>query len=196
MLGLAYIFIFLVYLLISVGVIAFVIRKAKERGIAGWKWGVPAAIVMYLIMFWDHIPTEIAHSYYCHKDARFKVYKTLEQWKKENPGVADTLKYQEFPDSEGDRNRYIRHLNQRFNSIFTRTPVFLSVKRLRHQIIDTSNNEVIAEYVDYSSGGSFHNANLLIDFKLWLANDTCEKDMKENLSFYDIQSKVTNIGDE
>jgi hypothetical protein len=35
--------------------------------------------------------TVAVHQYYCAKDAGFWVYKTLGQWKAENPGVMETL---------------------------------------------------------------------------------------------------------
>lgn len=196
MIGLIYIFAFIVYALLTILVSVYAARKARQRDIAGWKWGVPTAFVMYLIVFWDHVPTLVAHKYYCDKESGFKVHKTLEQWKRENPGAAETLTYQKFPESKGDRDRYVRHLNQRFDFIFTRTLVFLSVKQMKHQIIDTSNNEVLAEYIDYSSGGGFQNAHDLVDYKLWLVINSCERDMNENISFYDFQSDVTKIGDE
>lgn len=195
MIGLIYIFAFIVYALLTVLVSVYASRKARQRGIAGWKWGAPAAFLMYLIVFWDHIPTLVAHKYYCKKEAGFKVYKTLEEWQKENPGAAETLTYKEISDSEGDRNRYVRHLNQRFDSAFMRTPIFLSVKQLRHKIIDISNNEVIAEYVDYSSGGSFQNANTLTDYKLWLAGNSCEIDRESRTLFNKFRRKAKKIGD-
>jgi len=193
MLGLVYLLAFLVYLLLSVGVVSFSSKKAKERGIAGWKWGVPAALIMYLIVFWDHIPTLVSHGYFCNKDAGFKIHKTLEQWNKEYPGVAETLNYEDFPQSEGDRNHYIRHLNQRFDSVFTRTPVFLSVKQRKYQVIDISTNEVLAEYIDYSSGGGFQNANALTDYKLWLASNSCENDMASRTLFNAFRSSLEKI---
>lgn len=196
MLGLLVILIGFIYLLISIGIIYFAARKAKQREIAGWKWGVPAALFMYFIVFLDHIPTVIAHTYYCKKEAGFTVYKTLKQWKEENPGVAESLDYEEFSASEGDRNKYVRHLNQRFDSVFTRTTVFLSIKQRKYQIIDKSNNEVLAEYIDYSSGGGFQNANTLTDYKLWLANNSCEVNMKTDILFFEFSDNAKKIGDE
>jgi hypothetical protein len=36
---------------------------------------------MYLIPFWDWLPTVAAHRYYCWKDSGFAVSKTLDQWR-------------------------------------------------------------------------------------------------------------------
>ncbi len=79
------------YLLITITVVIGVIKYAKKNGKSAKRWGCSAALVMYLIPFWDWIPTVVAHQYYCATEAGFLVYKTVEQWKKENPGVMETL---------------------------------------------------------------------------------------------------------
>lgn len=194
MLGLAFIFIFLIYLLVSVGVIAFSVRVAREKDIAGWKFGVPAALVMYLIVFWDHIPTLIAHKYYCEKEAGFFVYKTLEEWKKENPGVVETLTYEDEVNYRIEGSKTIYYMNERFDSVTTRIPVFLSVKKRKYQVIDKLKNDVLAEYIDYASGGGFQNANTLTDYKLWLVNKTCDIGRKNRTQFNRYRRMITNIG--
>jgi hypothetical protein len=80
-----------VYLLISVGVVAWAVSHAKKAGKNAKKWGWGAVLVMWLIPFWDWIPTVVVHQYYCATESGFWVYKTLDQWKKENPGVMETL---------------------------------------------------------------------------------------------------------
>ena len=86
-----------VYLIVSIAVVAFSARAAKKKGRSPWRWGGGAALVMYLLVFWDYIPTVVAHKYYCEKEAGFWVYKTVEQWKAENPGVAEVLTWREIP---------------------------------------------------------------------------------------------------
>jgi len=177
MLGLAFVIVFLVYLLISLWVISYAANSARAQGIAGWKWGVPAAMVMYLIVFWDHVPTVIAHKYYCDKEAGFTVYKTLEQWKKENPGVAETLTYAETSKSEHRNNETIYHLNERFDWHSDRERFFLSLLRWDNQIIDVATGEVLAHYVDFSTGwGNFPvRGDGLRSFKLWLVSKSCSR---------------------
>jgi len=53
---------------------------------------------MYNLVFWDLIPTLAMHKYYCANEAGFWVYKTPEQWVKENPGVAKTLSMSHLPE--------------------------------------------------------------------------------------------------
>jgi hypothetical protein len=52
------------YLIVSLVVVVLVARAAKKRGKSLWRWGGAAALVMYLLVFWDHIPTVVAHKYY------------------------------------------------------------------------------------------------------------------------------------
>ena len=167
-----------VYLLISIYVVRLAANKARQRGLAGWKGGVPAALVMYLLVFWDHIPTLVAREYYCSREAGFTVHKTLDQWKQENPGVAETLTYKHISDSERRGDEYIYHLNQRFDWRNKNERVFLSLRRADNQIIDVTNGEVLARYVDFSSGwGSMAiGADSPREFKFWLVSGSCEKE--------------------
>src|ERR1035437_1593300 len=81
----------LLYLLISIAVVRWAIRYAWKNGKSAKRWGWGVALVMYLIPFWDWLPTVATHQFYCAKDAGFSIYKTPEQWKAENPGVIETL---------------------------------------------------------------------------------------------------------
>ena len=94
MLGLMVIGAALIYLVLLIGVTVWVYRWAKRRGYSkGRAWGTAFAafFVLWLLVFWDWIPTVAAHKYYCAKEGGFTVYKNLEQWQKENPGVVETL---------------------------------------------------------------------------------------------------------
>ena len=89
--GLVILGVLTLYFLLSVVVVIGAINHAKMNGKSVKRWGWGTAIVMYLIPFWDWIPTVAVHHYYCAKESGFWVYKTLDQWKVENPGVAETL---------------------------------------------------------------------------------------------------------
>ena len=194
MLGLVYLFIGSIYLALSVWVVLTAMREAQKRAIAKWKWGVPAGVVMYLLVFWDHIPTVVVHQYYCHKEAGFAVYKTLEEWKRENPGVAETLTYEDKVRSEIKGNKTIYYMNERFDFVVFRLPVFLSIKRHKQQVVDKLNNDILAEYIDFSSGGGFQNANSLTDYKLWLAINTCDKGRKNRTLFQQFKNILIKSG--
>src|SRR5690606_18973713 len=60
-------------------------------------------LIMYLIPFWDLIPTLIMHKYYCSTQAGFWIYKTPEEWISENPDMVNPFKNNE--------NSSIQYLN-------------------------------------------------------------------------------------
>jgi len=157
MFGLAYLVAFGVYLLISVGVVSWTIDYARKNGKSAKEWGFGAAFVMYSIVFWDWIPTVAVHQYYCAKDSGFWVYKTLDQWKAENPGVMEGLVANKGEPStrQGDMENYTDTylLNQRFNKIVQQQSVlsWLSVRRREQTVVDSKSNEVLARHVDFGS---------------------------------------------
>jgi hypothetical protein len=101
-----------IYLLISIIVVSLVVRLARKNGLRVKRWGWGAAFVMWLIPFWDWLPTIAVHQYYCATQSGFWVYKTLDQWKKENPGVFETLAVDHLPSeyyvgTEGIYDKYV-----------------------------------------------------------------------------------------
>jgi hypothetical protein len=147
----------LIYLLIAIVVVRLAIRFARSNGRSAKRWGCGAVLVMYLIPFWDWLPTVATHQYYCAKDAGFWVYKTPEQWAKENPGVMETLAANKDAPSKtvysGNNYTSIYILNPRFNWVIEKTGPF-SVQRhqWKQELIDSKSGEVLARYVDFSTG--------------------------------------------
>lgn len=175
--GLVIIGVMALYLLISIVAIIGAIKFAKNNGKSAKRWGWSVALVMYLIPFWDWIPTVAVHQYYCAQESGFWIYKTLDQWKKENPGVADTLVANKGAPSRrlGDMSSYTEtyNLNQRFDWVITKTgPLLLNRWKWEKKIIDTKSNDVLARYVDFSTGSGFiAGPSRLLRF--WLQNDHC-----------------------
>ena len=143
----------ILYLLISIAVVISATIYARKHGKSAKRWGAGAALVMYLLVFWDHIPTLVTHKYYCEKEAGFWVYKTLDQWKAENPGVMEkmvaaqpTITHMPYGD--------LRVLDERF-AIETRrgTPIpLLSTKIFEDRLVDRMTGEVLAKGIDIGSG--------------------------------------------
>jgi hypothetical protein len=98
MLGLVVLFVIGIYFVLSLVVTIFAAHQADKRGKNPWVWGGLAAFAMYNLVFWDLIPTLVMHKYYCSTQAGFWVYKTPEQWKAENSGVAETLSMSHLPE--------------------------------------------------------------------------------------------------
>ncbi|MEW8203423.1 MAG: hypothetical protein AB2653_14375 [Candidatus Thiodiazotropha endolucinida] len=186
----------IVYLIISLVVVFLGVRYARKKGIHGWKGGVLAAVVMYLLMFWDFIPFHIAHKYYCATEGGFTLNKTLEEWKAENPGVAETLvpiKKPEY-DKQGNRERYI--LNQRFAWDIATTRKLLGMVISENRVVDTGTGEVLAQYVDFSSGQSSLEPEEFRDFKFWIYVNSCESGQKmpEKIKFNGFKGKIEDMG--
>ena len=130
----------------------------------GWRWGIEkrgwtgkrrwfgAAIgflIVYLPVFWDWIPTMAVHQYYCAKESGFWVYKTLEQWKQENPGVMETLVANKGEPSsrQGDMVNYTDtyFLSQRFNWVVKQSSFIslLPIIRREQETVDIKYNNTI-----------------------------------------------------
>ncbi len=112
MFGLAYLIAFVVYLTVSILVVRWAVRYARKREKSGMLWGFGAAFIMYNLVFWDWIPTVVSHKYYCSTEAGFWAYKTVDQWKAENPGVMETLSVFHLPEEYRDRS-YVRKYGDR-----------------------------------------------------------------------------------
>lgn len=173
------------YLLVSVVVVIVATRQARKRGRSAWRWGGLAALAMYLLVFWDHVPTIFMHRYYCEKEAGFWVHKTVEQWKQENPGVWETLATKDPLDWTGEESKDRRERinvtlwNQRFKLVTSQKDVLtlLPIIQRDEQLIDTATNQVIARYVDFSAGNSVSNTITPPGpLKFWLQIGNCTGD--------------------
>jgi len=175
--GLFYLGVFAVYIPLSIWLTRRAVKEARKRGIAGWKFGLAMALVMYHLVFWDWIPTVVAHKYYCATEAGFTVYKTLDEWKKENPGMMETLIANKRAPSvrKGDMKNYTDtyFLNSRINWKVKRNSKLL-FNRWRHEqeVIDVKNNIVLARYVDFSTSQERPKAGWS-GWKFWLRNRNC-----------------------
>jgi hypothetical protein len=165
------------YLLISIGVVVWAIGHAKNRGKSTKRWGWGAVLVMYLIPFWDWIPTVAVHQYYCAKDSGFWIYKTLDQWKAENPGVMEGLVANKgvLSKRQGDMTNYTDtyFLNQRFNWEVKHNGKFL-FNRWRHEekVVDAKSSEVLARYINFSTAQEQRQAGWS-GWKFWLDSRHC-----------------------
>ena len=166
------------YLAISIGVVTWAIGYAKKHGKSTVRWGCGATLVMFLIPFWDWLPTVAAHKYYCSTEAGFWVYKTPEQWKAENPGVMETLVANKIPvrvSHEGDENSWTdaEMLNQRIKMVSKRNgALFLHSWRWEGEWVDSKNKEVLARYIDFYTSHERRQAGWS-GWKFWLSTNHC-----------------------
>ena len=159
------------YVMISILVVIGVIKHAKKNGKSALRWGGAAALVLYLMPFWDWLPTVAMHRYYCATEAGFWVYKTIDQWKIENPGVMERLVVQRSiqPTSYGD----LQTLNERFAiETHRRKPVsFLPTSIAERLLVDRKSGEVLAKGIDVGSGVGYMATGG--GFKFWLNQTPC-----------------------
>ncbi|WP_260294242.1 hypothetical protein [Sedimenticola hydrogenitrophicus] len=189
----------IIYLILTLILVWLGIRVARERGKSGWKGAVPVLVVMYLLMFWDLIPMQMAHRYYCATEGGFSLNKSLEQWQAENPGVAKTLKPLKNAPQVESGNRVRVALNQRFAWDTYTTREFLEIRKRDERIIDIKTGEVLARNVDFDDGLHSRNPKRFRDFKLWLWTGACPgevgdpKWVVDGDSFISFQTKIERI---
>lgn len=189
MIGLLALGILIGYIALSVGVVWFFVLRAKRRGISGWKWGLPAGIIMYMIVFWDLIPTLVVKEYYCEKYAGTTVYITPEQWKAENPGVAESLTWKRPKNILRESNI----LNERFIIEHKKkTALYIPVTLIEADIVDIKSKNIVAKtqtvYTGYPPLGLGGKGS----WKVWLTTKPCGSDSK----FPEIVKKYERMGRE
>ncbi len=188
MLALVIFGILIAYLALAVYSVRATVRSARASGLSAkqrWLRGGLVALVFYLIPFWDWIPTVVAHQYYCATEAKFEVFKTVEQWKKENAEVVPTLRFDRdaLPRPFGKYDRY--PLNQRIVSDRDpNTNVFLSVRREGARVIDIQNGKVLASYVDFGAGYASFGVGGDGAWKLWLKRDAGDESVMATGGLY------------
>lgn len=177
MFGLMVLMAFGIYLVVSVIVIRRAIKYARQKGKSTKRYGWGAALAMYMLVFWDWIPTVVAHRYYCSTEAGFWVYKTVDQWKAENPGVLETL-----ISNRGQVHDYVESgkshidtslMNQRFVFIAKREgPLLFNRWRTEAEIVDDKTKEVLAKEIDFYTSHEPPKAGWN-GWKFWLYRERC-----------------------
>lgn len=174
MFGLVVVFFMGLYLLISLLVIFFSARTARKHGRRGWVWGLVSAFVMYNLVFWDWIPTVAMHKYYCATEAGYWVYKTPEEWAKENPGVLETLvphtgdaEYEFDGGKVSPRNERFGH----FSKWATKTKAGIAITQRVEGTIDLETNKFLYKRIEFSSGPT----GTGVYWKSWLQTNRCSE---------------------
>jgi hypothetical protein len=99
MMGLMVLAAFAVYVLLIIAVAAWGGRFARRRGWKTWHGALPAGLAMFFLIFQDYVPSRLWHAWQCNfGDAGFHVYKTIDKWREENPGVWETLRRDALPE--------------------------------------------------------------------------------------------------
>lgn len=178
MIGLMLLIVAAIYFAVLVLATRAAYRWAKNKGLTKSKCRLVAVggfLALYLPLFWDHIPTLMAHQYYCATEAGFWLYKAPEQWRKENPGVMETLSSNkgQVREFHGDNNNFVRksYMNQRFTYISKHNgPLLFNRWRQEQKIIDSKTDEILARNVDFSTSQVRRQAGWS-GWKFWLDSE-------------------------
>lgn len=180
-------------------------KIAKRRGLSPRKRRLGAAIgfaVVFIPMFWDTIPTLWLHRHYCQTEGGFTVYKTLEQWKAENPGVAQTLVAVPVPHNKrlvaGEVQAY--QLNQRFRLEVGEELRSFGIRKRREALVDVRKGDALAEYINFSTAISDWSSGIhsFRDVKVWMNRNFCTDDPRASgrLPFGEFWSQAMLLGDD
>lgn len=207
----AYLLMFLlcIYATLSFLFVRFVVKKADKFEV-NRKVSIIIAILVvtfpFTYMTIEYYVTKAAFNSYCTKEAGVWIYKTVDQWKAENPGVAETLK----PYTDKNRPDFIHSgdglyntsetefLNPRFANVYKKNgPLTPNVFRRMYELVDVKNGEVMARWIDFSSGygNPFQGTPYgLSSYKVWLLDPQCSSYDRNSDTFFDYLKAITNIG--
>ena len=180
---------FAIYLIATVFVTRKAVSWAKANSKRSWLWGGLAAFVMYNLVFWDWIPTVVAHKYYCETQAGFFVYKTPEQWVQENPDLtkedlvlfgSGTKKLKDFHERralKSNPNRRVTMINNRIylRNIHKRNITSLvPIHKSTTFFADINDDQKLAAQITFGSGyRDPMGSGGLTGLKYWIAKNTC-----------------------
>lgn len=158
MIGLIILIVGVIYLVALVVVTRASYRWAKNKGLSKAKCRFAAAggfLVVYLPVFWDHIPTLIAHQYYCETEAGFWQYKTVEQWKKENAATLKSSGDSKPPASSGKDGMYrFWTTNMFYTDLIKEMNYSHAISREEATFYDAASHQVISRSVNFWVGRS------------------------------------------
>lgn len=210
MIGLIIYLVIGVYLCLWAAVVVFSYRmtfKASQSKKKAFSVAIVFFLIMYLIPFWDLIPTLVMHKYYCSTQAGFWVYKTPDEWVTENSDIANTLKNYDKSNIESlGNNRQKYHINERFVEEINRSiEVFHAVSRTEKTLRDKKTNQVLAKRTDFFFGAgmsSIHSGGSLEEWRrffvfFWfdsrrckIINDPSEKNYLSLVNKFESMGKI------
>ncbi len=153
-------------------------RFAEKKGWKKrWLGAALGFLIVYLPVLGDWIPTVLAHKYYCATEAGFWEYKTLDQWKAENPGVMEGLRSIDKPTERVNYGNFQRGslqvLDERFAiGTHKRSPIpFLPTEVFEDSLLDRKTGKILAKNVNVGSGVGY--MALGGGYKFWLNQEPC-----------------------
>ncbi|MES9957226.1 MAG: hypothetical protein ABW086_09265 [Sedimenticola sp.] len=186
-----------IYTVVFITAVKLGMSIAGRKGMARWKGGLIGALIVYLPVFWDHIPTYLVHQYYCLTEVDFQINKTPEQWKAENPGVAETLTWSDelSPRYEAPGVVLGRVLNERFVHVMKqKNPVLLPISISYDEIIDVKTNDVMAISTRVGSGYGQFSVGGEGAWKFWVGAESCFPKKIEGETIFSLKKSFKTMG--
>lgn len=205
MIALLYIVFFVAYGFVSIFVIYKSYGFTKTRYGKGWVGGWLAALIMYNLVFWDWIPVYVMHKYYCSTEAGFWIYKSPEQWIKENPDMVGQKwgdDYIKPIERLSDNNWQIWYSKSVYGETINQ-PEYSGglLRRNEKRLVDARSGDMLSRAVQFEkineSALSVGNATVR-DFKIWLAigGNICVNPSGQGYNVLDAQNgkKLIRLG--
>ena len=105
---------------------------AKRTGRSGKRWGFGAAIGLYLLVFWDQIPTYVLHKYYC---------------------ATETLTWKDLSDEYSDGKKIWYGINERFNWVVMEESILIFPVWIKIETVeDVKTGEIVLKNLSVFSG--------------------------------------------
>lgn len=166
-----------------------------------------AALAGFLIVFlpvaWDTVPTLVTYEWYCRKEAGFHNYKTIDQWKRENPGAIEAIQAAQArqggasPPRAGAGMQY--EINSRFRRETRSETRAWGIKTRDERLVDSKTQEVIARFLDFGtdvSGFGPRGIRSFRDLKFWMRRTYCvaDRDASGLNDFAAVVNQVSAMG--
>jgi hypothetical protein len=188
MFGLVVLFAAALYVALSVAIVRGFVAWARRTGRSAKRWGGGAAFMLAMLVFWDALPTLVAHEYLCRTQVHSSVYQSADRWR---PGYSPDTPEESRPvavsRSKASHWNKLDHpqLEVRSSSDYVGP---LTTFFYTSQLIDTTNEQVLIERKSVGSGvGAFSRGDSVAALKPWLDLDRCayesESYRKERLAY-------------
>lgn len=191
------------YIFVSILLVHGSVKVAKRAGRNPWLPGISVALFMYLLVFWDFIPVQVKHHNLCKEQGGFWIYKTPEEWFKENPDAIG--KYWKNPEKfvppeeiEGwSRSRLSDYIY--FETRLDRNYAH-AIRKYEERLVDARTGKILAHMIDFErgAGNPFLRTDSITDYKLWLGvgDNKCDskREYKYNRELGNIFKKLYVIG--
>jgi hypothetical protein len=135
---------------------------------------IAAAVFMaiYGPVFGDWLPTVWLHSHYCSEYSALTIYKTPEEWRRQNTRLAEDLQPPSRLRQEGRWPNFAVQVNQRLWHEVESTEMRLGIIEHEDRLVDRQAGETLVRRIDFSTGQS--GLKSVRDLKVWMHRNSCD----------------------